>query len=271
MAALGLPDDDPADARSGRAERGRAPARARVPAVVDPHASRRGRAPGEWCSAPARSSTSSSTPALAAARRDPVLARARLSRARASCSRECYLKRFTIDRHKLEAANAALWKRRRLPVRAGRACSWRSRSRSSTRSTRPGGPSTGARSRWARATATSACTSTTSAHDFEGPGPARRRVRALPRGRRALPSGPLPGLGRGRGVRRLDPFRRRRAATPTATGFRPCSAGTCAPAPRAGGLRARRRHGVSRAVLHRGEGAPRRVRGGPARDGTVGR
>ena len=42
-------------------------------------------------------------------RRDPVLAGGRVPRPRASWSRPWYSKRLTIDRHKLEAANAAFW------------------------------------------------------------------------------------------------------------------------------------------------------------------
>ncbi len=43
------------------------------------------------------------------ARRDPVLAGAGVSRSTQSWCREWYSKRLSIDRHKLEAANAALW------------------------------------------------------------------------------------------------------------------------------------------------------------------
>ena len=104
---------------------------------------------------------------------------------------------------------------------------------------------------------------------LRGPGAARGGVRAVPPGRRALPPRPGPGLGHGRGVRRIDALRRRRARR-----LLPLAAGAArraprAPAPRAGRHRARRRHGLPRAVLHRGARAPRRVRGRPARDRAV--
>ena len=68
----------------------------------------------------------------------------------------------------------------------------------------------------------------------------------------------------------FDALRRRRSrcVLPLAAVTARWAAG--APAPRAGGVRARRRHGLSRPVLQRGSGASRHVRGGPARDGAVG-
>ena len=117
-----------------------------------------------------------------------------------------------------------------------RAWSWRSRSRSSTRSTGRAWPSTHARWCWAARAATSACTSTTWRRTSTGPGAARGRVRAVPAGRRALPPGAGAGLGQRRGVRRLDALRGRRARRllPLAAGAAGRAPG--APAPGAGGL-----------------------------------
>ena len=72
-----------------------------------------------------------------------------------------YSKRLTIDRHKLEAANAAFWSGGAFLYVPPGVVVPRTPSRSSTRSSRPASPSTGARWCSAARRASSACTSTT--------------------------------------------------------------------------------------------------------------
>ena len=78
-----------------------------------------------------------------------------------------YSKRLPIDRNKLEAANAAFWTGGAF-LHVPKASSWRTRSRSSTRSTAPVWRSTRARSWSAARAASSGCTSTTSRRTSTG-------------------------------------------------------------------------------------------------------
>ena len=136
-----------------------------------------------------------------------------------------YSRRLPIDRHKLEAANAAFWTGGAfLYVPAGVSIEDpfeivyaidRPGLAQYGRSLVVGGPNSDFRVH-----------EYDLAEDFEGAGAPRRSVRAVSPGRRTLPAGPGAGLGRGGGLRRLDSLRRGRAATPIAIGFPRSSAGT---------------------------------------------
>ena len=82
----------------------------------------------------------------------------------------------------------------------------------------------------------------------------------------ALPAGADAGLGPGRGVRRLHAFCGRGARRVLPLAAEPAGRPARAPAPRARSLRAGRRDGLSRSLLHRGARASGRVRGRPPRD-----
>jgi hypothetical protein len=98
-----------------------------------------------------------------------------------------YSKRLTIDRHKLEAANAAFWTAAP-SCTCPRGVSSRSRLRSSTRSTAPGVAQYARTLVDGRAAASSAAR-VRPRRGLRGRGAARGRVRAVPGGRRALPPG----------------------------------------------------------------------------------
>ena len=158
--------------------------------------------------------------------------------------------------------------RRRLPLRPAPASSSRSPSRSSTRSTRPG-------------TAQYAHTLAVGGDEqrlpparvrprgrLRGPGAARGRVRALPRGRRALPA---------RATSRTGAAGRRRSSTSPPTSCASAATRHCTWIPiHLGGQLIRQHlelataepgggHAPPRHLLHRGPRAPRPVHGRPAR------
>ena len=136
-----------------------------------------------------------------------------------------YSKRLTIDRHKLEAANAAFWTGGAfLYVPKGVVVEDPFEIVYAIDAPGRGAVRAHARDR-RRAAASSACTSTTSRRTSPGPGAARGRVRAVPAGRRALP----PGAACRTGARARSTTSRRASsasdATRTATGCRRCSGG----------------------------------------------
>ena len=185
---------------------------------------------------------------------------------------EWYSKRLTIDRNKLEAANAAFWTGGAfLHVPQGLVVEDPFEIVYAIESSR-GSRSTGARSSSAPRRASSACTSTTSRRGLRRAGAARRaRSSSTCRTARAAAWRRSQDWGSGEVFDVSTRVRRRRARR-----LLPLAAGAArrpsrAPAPGARGVRARRRHGLPRTVLHRGARASGRVRGRPARDRPVGR
>ncbi len=119
-----------------------------------------------------------------------------------------YSKRLPIDRHKLEAANAALWTGGAfLYVPAGVVVEEPFEIVYAI--DRPGV------AQYGRTLVLGAPTSEFRVHeydlaeDFDRPGTACGRIRAVPAGRCALSPGAVSGLGLWRGVRRVDPLRGR--------------------------------------------------------------
>ena len=210
-------------------------------------------------------------PGAGRARRDPVLAGGGLPRAHRA--RRALVLQAPADRPpQARGRERRVLERRRLPVRARRAWSWRSPSRSSTRSSGPGV------AQYGRTLVVGAAGSEFRVHEYDlaedfGEYPeARQALHAgafelYLAGRRPLPAGAGPGLGRGRGATTSPRASWASAGTPTATGCRRCSAATwCAstsswPSSEPGGEMAFRGH-----VLHRGARAPGRVRRRPPRD-----
>ena len=268
MAALGLLDDEPAGASTSTRSR------PSVAGARRPGRRRRARSP----SARARGRIVQSGGAVVHVELDPALA----ERGVILCSLEdafrdhrelvaqWYSKRLTIDRHKLEAANAAFWSGGAfLYVPRGRGRRGPVRDRLRDRRARAS-RSTGARWSSARATSDFRVHEYDLAEDFDG----RQALHAgafelyLQDGARCRLA-QVQDWGARRGLRRLDALRRRRPRR-----LLPLAAGAArraprAPAPRARGVRARRRHGLPRPVLRRGARAPRRVRRRPARDRPV--
>ena len=184
-------------------------------------------------------------------------------------AREHFSKRLTYDRHKLEAANAAFWTGGAyLYVPPGVAVA---EPFEIVYAIEDAGVA-----QYGRSLVVGDRASDFRVHEHNlagivrGPVAARGGVRAVPARRRPLPWRRC-RTGARRGLRRVDALRRRRPRRVLPLAAVTARWAAVAPAPGAGGVRARRRHGVSRPVLHRGSGASRRVRGGPARDGAIGR